>query len=182
MTCIVGIETQDGKVVMGGDTLGSNWMGKTEFTQSKVYKHSKMIFGYTSTYRFGQIVELLLDDNSIYVPEDPKDVYGWLVRTFIPKLQKEIKDCDVNCGNMLIGINGQLWEVQDDYSVLRAVTGFNSVGSGEAFAKGSVYSQVKINDGLPKDIEDATKMIKMSIEAAGNLSPSVSPNCTIVTL
>lgn len=181
MTCIVGVETENGKVVMGGDVLGSNGHSKSEYSESKVYKHSKMIFGYTSTYRFGQIVELMLDDNEIYIPEDPSDIYGWLVRVFVPKLRKTLTENGSEGGYMLMGIKGQLWSIQSDFSVLRAVRGYNSVGSGDTFAKGSMYTQVNLN-GLPSDVNAAKKMVALAIEAAGNLCTSVSATSTVVVL
>lgn len=69
MTCIIGIETKDGKVILGGDNLGSDGHTSSLYAQSKIFKHSGMIFGYTSSFRFGQLVEVLLDDNSIHPPK-----------------------------------------------------------------------------------------------------------------
>lgn len=182
MTCIVGIETQDGRVMIAGDMMGSNGHAKANYAQPKVYEHSKMIFGYTTSYRFGQVVELLLDDNTIYIPEKPSEVYGWLVRKFIPQLQKAIDDSSAKPGMMLIGLKGQLWKVQDDYSVLRPTHGFDSVGSGEAFAIGSMYTQVTNLGVMPKNLVDAESVLRLAIETAGTLCVSVSTECTTVSI
>lgn len=37
---------------------------------------------------------------------------------------------------MLMGINGELWELQSDFSILRTKNGYASVGSGCEVAKG----------------------------------------------
>ena len=91
MTCIMAIETSDGNVVIGGDYLGSNGFTKGLYSVPKIFRHSNMIFGYTSTFRFGQIIEHILDDNTLYPPANSDSTYEWLVKSFIPKLKKSIK-------------------------------------------------------------------------------------------
>ena len=52
MTCIVGLECSDGAVI-AGDFCGCNGFTYHTMIPSKVFKHSQMLFGYTSTFRFG---------------------------------------------------------------------------------------------------------------------------------
>ena len=180
MTCIIGIETKDGKVVIGGDTLGSNGHSSSEINESKVFSHSNMIFGYTSSFRFGQIVEVMLDNNKIHTPQT-KDTYKWMIGTFIPMLQSVLKENEASTGVMLVGVNGQLYNVQSDFSVLRNSSGFDSVGSGDTFAIGAVGFQV-LSHGKPENLEDANRLLKSVMQVVGTNCVSVSTRCNTVSL
>lgn len=183
MTCIMAIETSDDNVVLAGDYLGSNGFTKAIFAGSKIFKHSNMMFGYTSTFRFGQIIECLLDDNTLYPPSNKDETYTWLVRNFIPKLKDTLKDEDYNTGgNAIIVVNAQVWEVQPDFSVLRAESGVNAVGSGEYHAISSMLTQIISKHGgkLPTT-EEAKEIIKVAYEVVGTCVTSVSTKHNILT-
>ena len=184
MTCIMAIETSDNNVVMGGDKLGSNGFTKTIFTVPKIFKHSGMMFGYTSTFRFGQIIECVLDDNKMYppTPDGENDTtYKWLVRVFIPKLKSTLKSEDYsNGGNAIIVINNQVWELQNDFSVLRAAGGISSVGSCEFHAISSLMTQVLNNDGNLPTTEQAIAFVKTAFTVVGTCVTSVSEQHDII--
>lgn len=56
MTCIVGLKHKD-KVYIGGDSLGANTaFQKTVRADEKVFQKDDMIFGFTSSFRMGQIL------------------------------------------------------------------------------------------------------------------------------
>lgn len=179
MTCIVGIEINGGKVLIGGDSIGSNGYSKSSYSEAKVFKHSKMIFGYTTSYRFGQILEVLLDDNTLYPPEDSSETYKWLVRVFIPKLKQIIEENGAQSGTALLGINGQLWLLQEDWAVLRPTSGYYSVGSGADFAKGFLYGATLKGFG---DSEWAEEVVTNAVETAAYHCPSVGGNVNLVWL
>lgn len=180
MTCIIGIETENGKIVMGGDTLGSNgWTGEN-FVQPKIFKHSGMIFGYCGSFRFGQLIEVALDDNQLVLPPK-KDTYRWLIGTFVPKIQKLFKENEEKCGNALIGLNGELWELQGDYSILRASNGYNAVGSGEDVAKGALGMFRELGNTF-SDEHISKEQIKNAMNVTGSLVVSVSKECNVLVL
>lgn len=181
MTCIVGIETQDGHVVIGGDRLGSNGWTGSNVTQAKIFKHSNMIFGYTSSFRFGQVVEVLFDDNRLHPPTDPDDTYHWLISCFVPALQAKLKEADTKMGTMLFGINGQLWTLQEEGSVLRSANGYDSCGSGSLHANGAMafYS---LNNPKPSNINEAEKILRDALKSAAIHVVSVSDSMDIISL
>lgn len=182
MTCIMAIETSDDNVVIAGDYLGSNGFTKTLYSGSKIFRHSNMLFGYTSTFRFGQIIECILDDNTLYPPQKKEDTYSWLIRTFIPKLKKVLKDEDYNSGgSAILVVNSQVWALQSDFSVLRADSGVYSVGSGEYHATSSLLTQIAINGGKLPTTEQAKEFIKTAYDVVGNCVTSVSTKHNILT-
>lgn len=177
MTCIVGIEFQ-GKVLLGGDIQGTGGNNKIVHTQSKVFNKNGVVFGYTTSYRFGQILEHGLKDP--VVPEREEEIYRWLLTVLIPEIKTTLKDNGwERGGNALIGVRGQLWELQDDFSVLRSVKGYTACGSGYEYAMGSLTNSVSFGKlATQRDHEIA---VERAIEVAGTFSPSVGTVSTMVT-
>jgi hypothetical protein len=148
-------------------------------TTSKVFSKKGVVFGYTTSYRFGQLIEHVVPDP--VVPNDESEIYRWLIAVLIPDIKKVLKEAEYDKGgNCLIGIKSQLWEMQDDFSVLRSVKGFNSCGSGYEYAVSSMQTNMSLS-GIPKNDTAAREAIKLAIQTAGTFSPSVGTDCTIVT-
>jgi len=55
MTCIVGL-VENGKVYIGGDSAGVAGLDITTRKDEKVFQKENMIFGFTSSFRMGQIL------------------------------------------------------------------------------------------------------------------------------
>ncbi len=169
MTCIVGLEFE-GKVIIGGDVQGTGWNSKVIHTQPKVFHKSGVAFGYTTSYRFGQVLEHGLKNPVI--PEDGEEVYRWLVTVLVPDIAESLKAAAFEGGgNCLIGVKGQLWELQNDFSVLRSIRGYGAVGSGTEYALGSLFQSMTLMK--PGAKESATAIVKNAILCAGTFSPSV---------
>jgi len=180
ITCIVGLEHK-GKVIIGGDVQGTGGNTKILHTQPKVFNKKGVLMGYTSSYRFGQILEHNLADP--VVPENINEVYRWLITVLVPDIKRALKDHnygkDDSGGNALIGVRGQLWELQPDFSVLRSVLGYNAVGSGEEYAKASVYTSTA-NFGGFATLDAARSAVELAIATAGNFSPSVGTEAVLL--
>jgi ATP-dependent protease HslVU (ClpYQ) peptidase subunit len=178
MTCIVGIE-HSGRVYLAGDLQGTGWNNKVVHTQPKVFKKNGLVVGYTTSYRFGQLLEHGLPDPVI--PKEEDEVYRWLISVFVRDIKKTLKDADYEKGGTcLIGVRGQLWQMQDDFSVLRSVKGYDACGSGYEYALGSLHTSVNtaFKNG---NADEYVKALKHAIMAAGTFSPSVGCECTIVS-
>jgi len=171
MTCIVGVEFGD-KAVIAGDFLGSNGHTKNINMQSKVFEHSGMIFGYTSSFRFGQVLECMLDDNTLYPPTNSNDTYSWLIRNFIPKLKKTLEENDCNAGVALICINNQIWQLHSDFSVLRNENGVSSVGSGEYHASAAIAAIFNFDKSKKEKFDN--KILEIAYKVTSDMVTSVS--------
>ena len=55
MTCIAAI-TEKGKVYMGGDSAGVSGYDITIRADEKVFKNGQCVFGFTSSFRMGQLL------------------------------------------------------------------------------------------------------------------------------
>lgn len=177
MTCIVAVECSDGAII-GGDYCGSNGFTYSIVSQPKVFEHSNILFGFTSTFRFGQLIEHMLDNDVLYPPQTGSEVYRWLIKDFVPKLRKVIDDQKYNISdgcNAILVVNNQVWELQQDLSVLRYEVGLASVGSGAFHAQSSMLTQMmlKFPDSRPT-MDEAETMLRLSFDVTSAFVSSVS--------
>lgn len=178
MTCIVGLEFE-GKVYLAGDNQGTGFNNKLIHTQPKVFEKGGAIFGFTSTYRWGQILEHCLTD--VIEPADVNKTYNWLVQTLVPTIMKECKACDYDSKSRtcLIGINGQLWQLQDDWSVLRSIDGYSAIGSGCEYARGAISYALKNHH--PRTEAEVKSLLDDVMLVTGSHCPSVGTTATIIS-
>ncbi len=179
MTCIVGYE-DNGKVYIGGDSLGSTNWTMTVRADQKVFKNGPMLFGFTSSYRMGQIL-----NHSLVIPEQSskQSDYNYLCTTFIDavmaalidKKYAKVNDGCATGGYFLLGYKGCLYKIESDFQVGKTVDPYDSCGSGEHHAKGAMAI---LND---MKIKPQTK-IKRAIEAAAKNVISVGGPIHILSI
>lgn len=181
MTCIVGIG--DGKNVwIGGDSAGTNgWLDQTVRSDVKVFTNGPMVFGFTSSYRMGQLLRYSLTVPKHYA-EDETDDMAYLVTKFVDALRKCLKDggwgltdnhhdngAEVG-GTFLLGYRGQVYSIQSDFQVAWPTDNIAACGCGENYALGSLHSTT----GKPK------QRIQQALDAASRFSAGVAGPYTIV--
>lgn len=175
MTCIVGI-VNNNKVYIGGDTLGSNGHSKIERYDVKVFKKDNFIFGCCGSYRMGNLIRYKMKMPKI---EKDIDVMEYMVVDFIDELRKTMREGGFlktengvdEGGFFLVGYKDRLFKVECDFQVAEVLCGYDSTGSGEDFALGSLYSTQKLT---PR------KRIQIALEAASFHCVSVGGEFTII--
>lgn len=166
MTCIVGIGDRD-KVFIGADSAAGNYSIVTKMAGSKVFTNGPFIVGYTTSFRFGNLLE-----HSWTPPEHPKgdSDHKYLCTTVVDSIRACLKaggyaekNNEVETGGAcLIGYRGRLYKLQSDYSVLREEP-FGAVGSGDSYALGAMHAaRGKVESRL-----------RSGLKAAANFSPTV---------
>lgn len=152
MTCIVGyIDKKNDTVWMGSDSMGSNGYTHELFSVPKVFRQDvfkNVIMGVCGSYRSMDLLrysESLFPELDWYKKKDEID-HKYMVKTFIPNVikllqenQPDENETSRGC-NFLVGVKNQLFEIQNDYSVLTPIHNFASVGSGEVAAIGSLIT------------------------------------------
>lgn len=152
---------------MGGDSLGSDGYSQAVNLAGKVFHNdilNNVVIGGTSTFRH---LDLLKYSKNLFPEVDKYKLekgeitidHKYMVTSFIPNVialfqSGVVSEVDKNRGgNFLIGINGSLFEIQTDYSVLEPQDCYSAVGCGELCAKGSLYTTTKyMKDNLtPKE-------------------------------
>lgn len=167
MTCIVGI-ADGSKVWIGADSAGVDGWNLTLRADLKVFANGPMLFGFTSSFRMGQLLQ-----HALVIPpqhEDPDD--KWLCTSFVDAVRQCLKDggyattkdgAEVG-GCFLIGYRGQLYLVASDFQVAKPIEQYAAIGSGDHYALGSLHSST----GQPK------QRIQAALQAAAHFSIGVS--------
>lgn len=180
MTCIVGVEVGN-KVVLAGDIQGSGGNNKIVHTQPKVFKNGEMGFGYTTSYRFGQLIEHSVTKE--FVPSSEEMIYPWLIKEFVPHCKKTLQEGGYDGGgNCLIGVKGQLWELQGEFSVLRSTKGFNAVGSGYEYALGAMDTIFSKRDRNMMSVEEVVSVLKDVMVTVSTYCPTVGSDCVAIVV
>lgn len=146
MTCIVGVE-HNAKVTLGGDSAGVSGRSISLRADEKVFRSGPMVFGFTSSFRMGQLLRYSLD-----MPAPPdRGLDRWMVTTFVDAVRACLKEggfatvCNgvETGGTFLVGIHGRLYIVDSDFQVGRPAAGFAAVGCGQPEALGALYATKK---------------------------------------
>lgn len=153
MTCIVGLK-HDGVIYLGGDGIGAGGSSKTTVLVPKVFKVDDFIIGYTTSFRMGQLLQYNFKPPNI----EGLELNRYMVSKFIPAIREAFKaggfssekERVESAGEFLVGVKGQLFKVQSDYSVLESADSYDACGSGEAYALGSLFSTHTTTPNQPK--------------------------------
>ncbi|WP_086846977.1 hypothetical protein [Amycolatopsis kentuckyensis] len=169
MTCIVGIKAGDGDIIIGGDSAGVGGLGIETRSDTKVFENGAYLFGYTSSFRMGQLLRFA------EMPDVPEgDLYRFMVIDFVDRIRQVFKDGgyarkdnDVEkAGTFLVGVNGRLFKIMDDYQVGEPANDYTAVGCGDDIALGSLHSTAN-SDLAPEE------RVFAALEAAEEFSAGV---------
>ena len=191
MTCIAGVIADDNTVILSADSLASGGGFKHTVRTPKLIKYQKntlenglveLGIGYTTSFRFGDILRKSIEIStfpniskfdSVNERDERFDVIeSFLIKEFVPVLQEKFsaggyettKDGQKQSGTMLIGIDGFIFEMQDDYSILCSTLPFFSVGSGHISALASMRTALMMaGDKVSKDLAKTIGVNAISI-------------------
>lgn len=142
MTCIAGVAHQ-GKVYVGGDSAGLAGWDLVSRADEKVFAIGEFVFGFTDSFRMGQLLRYSLAPPSInqdaclerYMATDFVDA----VRECLRKGGYARKTNEAEAGGQfLVGVRGRLFAVHEDYQVAESRDGYDAIGCGHAYAKGAL--------------------------------------------
>ena len=167
MTVIVGL-VHHGAVHIGGDSAGVAGYDLTIRADHKVFANGPYLFGFTSSFRMGQLIRFALT---------PPEPHGDLDRFMVTEFIDAIRDClkaggfakkdneQEEGGCFLVGIQGRLFKVDDDYQVGESLDGYTAAGCGEATALGALYATT--------DRMAPTRRVEIALKAAERFSAGV---------
>lgn len=180
MTCIVGlIDKSTGKVWIGGDAAGVNSSySRTQMAEAKVFANGGFVFGYTTSFRMGQLLRYRFKPPH---REEGRDLMAYMVCDFIDGVRRTLKDAgyakklneEESGGTFLVGHQGRLFRIEDYYSIIESAGGYDACGCGEDFARGALFTTAK--DLAPE------ARVKQALKAAAHHSAGVCAPFTVVS-
>jgi len=165
MTCIVGLLSGK-EVFIGGDSAGVAGLNIAERKDEKVFKNGDFIFGFTSSFRMGQLLRYSFNPPPYYTDVD---LYKYMVTDFVDSVRTCLKhggyakkeNEEESGGTFLVGYKGRLFMISGDYQVAEHMYPYFSVGCGESYAKGCLYAlqetEMKPEEKVTKALEAAEK-------------------------
>jgi len=184
VTCIIGIA--DGDIIwMGGDSFGGTEYHYQKVSDPKVFisevevsgkeDNEYMVLGGCGSFRMLQLLKY-----SLTIPKFDPDIKitEWMVEVFAEACRNLFKERGLTqlmheheeqfSGTFLVGFRGQLYTLQEDFSVLGWSSDEHATGAGEEYALGSLFS-------TKGRIKSPKTRIKIALDAAAEFSPCVVP-------
>jgi hypothetical protein len=181
-TCIVGL-IHDNIIYMGADSAGVNSnFQRTIRVDEKVFVKADMIFGFTSSFRMGQILRYSFSPPKQEIGEED---YTYLASRWIDALIECLKtkgfakvhDNEVSGGFFLLGFNGKLYRIESDFQIGMGTNPYDAVGCGEPYALGALRTTENRPEGwTPKE------RVIHALETAEHFSAGVKGPFIIKTL
>lgn len=143
MSCVVGLK-HEGSVYIGADSAGVSGWDIMERADRKVFRSAPFIYGFTSSFRMGQLLQY-----SLKVPDRHGDESGdqFMCTKFVDAVRECLKaggyakkeHDEESAGEFLVGTPwGSLYRVAEDYQVAESALGYDAIGCGSAYALGAM--------------------------------------------
>jgi hypothetical protein len=184
MTAIVGLVDADGTVYMGGDSAGtSNTGDQSVLLNQKIFQPEHgpwFLFGCCGEFRAGQVLQWTFRPPRPPGPDVNMDAF--MVTKFVDSVKKCFEKAGLirqdGNGNdighcFLVGYQGRVFKVEENFQVLSDRKNYTAVGSGESFALGALYA----TEGLaPAD------RVTLALQAAAHYHATVREPFTVKSL
>jgi hypothetical protein len=165
---------------MGADSAGVGGRDYVIRKDPKVFIKNQMLFGFTTSFRMGQLIQ-----NSLKIPEHSVNVddFTYLTSTFIDavlecfreKAFAKIENNTAHGGQFLLGYRGSIYEVETDFQVGIPSLPYEACGCGADYAKGAMHIL------LPTKMTPKDKIVK-ALETASAFSNGVFPPYRVLCL
>lgn len=174
MTCIVALKNGEG-VFLAGDRRGSNGYTYTRWG-AKVFKVGKFAFGYTTSFRMGQLLQYHWNPPKL---KEDQDIAQYLYVDVLNSIKKLFSDDRFDQkgnegGTFIMAYSGMVFTIQEDYG-MNEVLDYASVGCGSDEAEAVLYALDKIASPLGSE-----ERITLAIEAANARKVGVSKELDII--
>ena len=149
MTTIIGIEYNDKSVVIADSRVtGDDGRIYSHPTMRKITKRGALLIAGA-----GEVAPCDIAQN-IWVPpvfsaKDKKDAYRYMVTKAMPSLRKCLTDNSYNFEEdkkdgmrfqFLMAVGGELFDIDEDLTVIKSDDNFYSIGSGGPYALGALFA------------------------------------------
>jgi ATP-dependent protease HslVU (ClpYQ) peptidase subunit len=148
MTTIIGVEYANRCVVLGDSRIVGD---------SKIYSHPDMVkvvtngnylVGVAGDVRALQVV-LHTWKPPAFLVKDKTNIFQFMVNKVAPSLKQLLTDAGLLDSkspdkdfeiNIIVGLNGSLFEIDSDFAVSRSDSGYYGLGTGGDYALGALYA------------------------------------------
>lgn len=168
MTAIAGF-VHEGKVWIGGDSAGVGGWALSIRADQKVFKNGEFLFGFTSSFRMGQLLRYSFTPPKLHEGQDP---YAYMVTDFVEGVRSCLKtggfatrekEAEIG-GHFLVGFRGRLFQIGSDYQVGECSSGYDACGCGCDVVNGALFATIGM---------EPQKRMEIALQAAERHSAGV---------
>lgn len=182
MSCVIGMKKSNGGLVVGGDGLLSDADSQATLATPKVFECGEFLYGAVGSLRNSQILQY-----NFSAPLIPKtwDTMRYICELWVGSFRKAVtigqsltvKDEIASLeetSQVLIGLRGELFEVQSDFSVFSPERPYLTIGAGQPYVLGALDAFTRHTRLSPR------RMVQVALEIAASHCPSVGPPYTLI--
>jgi len=181
MTCIVGL-FKDNRIWVGGDSAASTDYLIQQRSDEKVFINNNCIIGISGSPRMGQLLRYSFIPPKLHIEDN---IMNYMVNDFINSIRNTFKNAGFSekinevesLGNsyFIVGIKNKLFTIFSDYQIAEHALPFASIGSGQEYALGSLFSTINLETS-------SENKIKIALDAASTFNPFVRSPYTILSI
>jgi ATP-dependent protease HslVU (ClpYQ) peptidase subunit len=135
-------------VSIGADSAAVGGWSLTVRRDRKVFRSGEFLFGFTASYRMGQLLHYSFDEKPDSWMWSAEDLHRYMATTFIDAVRECLKKGGYakkeseqeSGGTFLVGFRQHLYTIQADYQVSEAEDNYDAVGCGADVALGVLYA------------------------------------------
>ena len=158
MTTIVGVQNADGCVIASDSRVAEGGKVYTHPKMVKAIERGSYIIGGAGDYRALQVV-LHGWQPPLVNAKAKQNLYEFVINKVAPSLKKTLSEAGIEFNKpsdgddkfelqLLIGINGSLFEIDSDFAVAMNDTGLYAIGSGGDYALGALHAGATIMNAM----------------------------------
>lgn len=159
MTTIVGVQNADGCVIASDSRVADNGKVYTHPEMVKAVERGSYIIGGAGDYRALQVV-LHGWQPPLVSAKAKQNLYEFVINKVAPSLKSTLTDAGIEFNKssdnnddkfelqLIIGINGTIFELDSDFAVAMNDTGLYAIGSGGDYALGALHAGASVLDAM----------------------------------
>jgi ATP-dependent protease HslVU (ClpYQ) peptidase subunit len=176
MTCVLAYKNNDTVYLSSDSAVTNPWGEQTRAKMPKIFQNGELFFGICGSLRMGQILEFL------YTPPNrscAKNDLEYIVSCVVESVRETFKEYGFSTienneergGDFIIVYRNEIYEVQNDFSVIISNNNYAAIGSGGNFALGALYAFENSSFVFTEDF--LTIPIKAAIEFQADVAPPI---------
>lgn len=158
MTTIIGVQNADGCVIASDSRVAEGGKVYTHPEMVKAIERGSYIIGGAGDYRALQVV-LHGWQPPLVTAKAKQNLYEFVINKVAPSLKTTLLEAGIDFGKssdadskfemqIIIGINGTLFELDSDFAVAMNDTGLYAIGSGGDYALGALHAGATVLDAM----------------------------------
>jgi ATP-dependent protease HslVU (ClpYQ) peptidase subunit len=198
MTTIIGIEVEEGAVIAADgristyDNTGYSTQISTLHDSTKLHITPHYTIGTAGDLRAINIIAHALEAPTPPKNASPNRLYKYLITEFVPQLQEtfdeyrysttpknsETSQSAEHSSTLIIAIQGKVFYIEGDYSVMRDTNGLYAIGTGASYALGHLHTRINPTTSLKQTQQHTLD----ALHVAAHYDPYTGPPYTCHTV